>query len=531
MHARYRTASFVAAVFAAAFGGAMSFAQQPAGPAGAAPQGAGGGRGGGAAAGGFFTAVDTDKDLAVTRDELRATFERWFTEWDTAKSGALTLEQINAGLTAAMPQAAPGGGGRGAGGQNQTPQPQHVEAMMAALPATAPAKPRQARKVLVLGKAAGFVHSSIPLAGRTIEELGKKTGAWSTTITYDPADITEQNLKQYDAVFLASTTGAFLDDPNDAAATAARRKALLDFVRSGKGLAGIHAATDSYHQNAPAAGAPAGGAPAAGRAGGAAPGAGRGGFGGGRGGGAAIGAQFIAQGDKNSDQRLSRDEFVGLADTWYGKLDTSSTGRVSQAEFGQRFAGAILPAAPAAAAPAASAVAPPRPGCTGYSNQQAATQLVPDNQVGTWPEFNTMIGGFFKWHWNNPQEITYKIDEPKHPLNAAFQKLKGPLVVNDETYTMGREVYSRQNVRVLTSVDYSKMCEEDKKKEQNPREDHDYALSWIKRDGKGRVFYMAHGHDERNYAVTPLLEHLLAGVQYALGDLPADDAPVKGGTK
>ena len=67
---------------------------------------------------------------------------------------------------------------------------------MAALPATAPARPKQPRKVLVLGKAAGFVHSSIPLAGRTVEELGKKTGAWATTITYDPADINEQNLKQ-----------------------------------------------------------------------------------------------------------------------------------------------------------------------------------------------------------------------------------------------------------------------------------------------------------------------------------------------
>ena len=139
--------------------------------------------------------------------------------------------------------------------------------MIAALPAAAPAKPKQPRRVLVLGKAAGFVHSSIPLAGRTIEELGKKTGAWTTTITYDPADITDANLKQYDAIFLASTTGAFLDDPNDAAATAARRKALLDFVRGGKGLGGIHAASDSYHQNAPAATTDAGGA--AGRAGGA----------------------------------------------------------------------------------------------------------------------------------------------------------------------------------------------------------------------------------------------------------------------
>ena len=101
--------------------------------------------------------------------------------------------------------------------------------------------------MLVLGKAAGFVHSSIPLAARTVEALGNKTGAWTTTITYDAADINTENLKQYDAVFLASTTGCFLDDPSDPAATDARRTALLEFVRGGKGLAGIHAASDSYH--------------------------------------------------------------------------------------------------------------------------------------------------------------------------------------------------------------------------------------------------------------------------------------------
>ena len=51
------------------------------------------------------------------------------------------------------------------------------QAMMAALPATAPAKPQQPRKILVLGAAPGFVHSSIPLAAKTIEAMGKKTKA------------------------------------------------------------------------------------------------------------------------------------------------------------------------------------------------------------------------------------------------------------------------------------------------------------------------------------------------------------------
>jgi type 1 glutamine amidotransferase len=485
--------------------------QPPPAPAGQAQQGRGGGGGGRGNAGpAIFTVVDANKDGAVTRDEMKATFDRWFTEWDSAKTGALTQEQLLTGLNAALPAPAPGGGGgfpgggRGAQPQNQTPDPAHVQAMMAALPAAAPAKPKQPRKVLVLGKAAGFVHSSIPIAGRTIEELGKKTGAWSTTITYDPADINDANLKQYDAIFLASTTGAFLDDPNDAAATAARRKALLDFVRGGKGLAGIHAATDSYHQNRPSTDAPAGGGRAAG------PGGGRGG---GRGGqGAPVVAQFLAQGDKNADQKISRDEFGALADAWYTKLDTTNSGRVAQADFPQRFT-SLLPTP-----------APPALGRTGFPIQGPATNLGPDNQVGTWPEFNTMIGGFFKFHWNDGQEIYVKVDEPNHPLNAAF-KGKPQLLIIDETYTFGRETYSRKNLRVLTSVDYAKMSDEDKKKESNPRADGDYALSWIRREGKGRVFYEAHGHNEKIYAITPILEHVLAGMQYVLGDLQADDSP------
>ena len=27
----------------------------------------------------------------------------------------------------------------------------------------------------------------------------------------------------------------------------------------------------------------------------------------------------------------------------------------------------------------------------------------PDTQNGTWPEFNRLIGGFFKFHWNDGQ--------------------------------------------------------------------------------------------------------------------------------
>ena len=79
-----------------------------------------------------------------------------------------------------------------------------------------------------------------------------------------------------------------------------------------------------------------------------------------------------------------------------------------------------------------------------------------------------MIGGYFKFHWNDPQQITVKIDDPKSPLTAMF-KGAAPVDISDETYTFNQESFSRDNVHVLTSVDYSKMSDADKAKEPNPR--------------------------------------------------------------
>lgn len=466
------------------------------------PQAAGAGRGGGGRGGmapALFRAIDADKDGAVTRDEFKGAFDKWFTEWDGAGAGSLSAVQVGDGLTrvaAAFAPPTPAPQPDACGGRSSNPRvacPADVDKMIAALPDKAKAKPAKPRKVLVLATARGFVHSSIPLAARMMEEMGRKTGAWTATTTYDAADINAANLKQYDAVFLDSTTGCFLDDPADKTATAARRAALLDFIRGGKGIAAIHAAADSYH------GQSCGGAPGAGgRAGGP---------------GSALATAMLAQGDANADQKLARAEFSAVVDAWYDKMDTEKTGRIAQNDFAPRFA-ALNPAPPAGAGlQNAASGAAPKPG---------------GNPL--WPEFNTMIGGYFKFHWNDPQLITVKIDDPKSPLTAMFHGQDWE--IHDETYTYNQESFSRDNVHVLTSVNYAKMSDEDKAKEPNPRTDHDYALSWIRREGKGRLFYEAHGHHERNYAITPFLEHILAGVQYSLGDLKADDSPSrKSGTR
>jgi len=57
------------------------------------------------------------------------------------------------------------------------------------------------------------------------------------------------------------------------------------------------------------------------------------------------------------------------------------------------------------------------------------------------------------------------------------------------------------------------------------RDDNDYAVSWIRQYGKGRVFYTVLGHQAADFSAPLLMEHFLAGIQYILGDLDADSTP------
>ena len=281
------------------------------------------GPGGGRSAQALFTALDTDGDGTLTRGEMTAGFESWFTAWGGTSSGTMTRDQVLAGvskLLPAPPAVRPGQASTFNPKGNSTPiaVPQAgVDAMMAALPETAGAKPVRARKVLVMAHtgAGGFVHASIPMAAKTIEALGNKGSLWTTTISYDAADINTNNLKQYDAIFLDSTTACFLDDA-DASVTTARRAAFMDFVRSGKGVAGIHAATDSYHTDCTAS-EKAANSPTT------APNMGA----------AMLGGQLIGAADKDHSGTVSHQEWSALAADLFAKLDTSSAGKVIQGGF------------------------------------------------------------------------------------------------------------------------------------------------------------------------------------------------------
>jgi type 1 glutamine amidotransferase len=110
---------------------------------------------------------------------------------------------------------------------------------------------------LIFSKTNGFRHDSIPVGALSLTLMGEKTGAYTAVHTEDESVFEPESLRQFDAVIMLNTTGdVFLpkeppSDPAQRQAAAEREErlkgSLVDFVKGGKGLAGMHSATDTYH--------------------------------------------------------------------------------------------------------------------------------------------------------------------------------------------------------------------------------------------------------------------------------------------
>ncbi len=253
------------------------------------------------------------------------------------------------------------------------------KAILSAVPDAAPANPKSERRILVFYRCEGFIHASIPYGNLAIQEMGKKTGAFTADLADSYSVFNKDNLSKYDAILLNNTTGMVFPEPS-------QLNAFLDFVASGKGLIGIHAASDNF---------------------------------------------------------------------------------------------------------------------------------------GRHPDCRSLVGGQFAGHpWNAGGTWAFKLNDPSHVLNRAFEG-KG-FWHTDEIYQYDPATYQGPEVlRLLVSLDMSK---DEVKKQINdgPRE---VPVSWIRKAGDGRVFYTNFGHREDTFQKPAILKHMLAGIQYALGDLEADAAP------
>ncbi|MBI5384590.1 MAG: ThuA domain-containing protein [Verrucomicrobia bacterium] len=135
-----------------------------------------------------------------------------------------------------------------------------------------------------------------------------------------------------------------------------------------------------------------------------------------------------------------------------------------------------------------------------------------------WPEFRELLGATYDGHpWN--EEVGVKIEEPSHPLLAAFGGKNFRLA---EEIFQFKEPYSRQKLRILLSLDTKTT---NMKVPWVYRKDDDFALAWIKPHGRGRVFYTAIGHRAEHYGNPAILRFYLDGIQFATGDLEAPATP------
>ena len=134
-------------------------------------------------------------------------------------------------------------------------------------------------------------------------------------------------------------------------------------------------------------------------------------------------------------------------------------------------------------------------------------------------EFSKMTGGSFDFH--PPQQpVPIRLAEPDHPITRAFGK--AGFTITDEPYFF-KNAYADKNFHPLLYMDAATLSGLEQ-----PVSDPIRYISWIKPYGRGRVFVSAPSHNAQSFENGAFLQFLLSGIQYALGDLAADDTPLPG---
>jgi len=124
-----------------------------------------------------------------------------------------------------------------------------------------------------------------------------------------------------------------------------------------------------------------------------------------------------------------------------------------------------------------------------------------------WPWYNKLVGAYFKGH-PKVQEATLKVIDKNHP---ATSMLPDEWVRSDEWYNFKK---INTDVNVLIEIDESSYEGGDNGSSHPMAWYHDY-------DG-GRAFYTEFGHTNETFEEPLFLQHLLGGIQYAIGENAKD---------
>jgi uncharacterized protein len=135
--------------------------------------------------------------------------------------------------------------------------------------------------------------------------------------------------------------------------------------------------------------------------------------------------------------------------------------------------------------------------------------------------YGELIGGYFKTH-PHQQKVKLKLEDPKHPAAAGMSDNMDWM---DEYYVFTDKPYSRDKLHIILSIDKSTF---DAGKNKNAlRDDGDYAVSWCKAEGQGKVFYTSLGHRQDVWKSENFQKHLMGGLDWSVGRAKGDSTPTK----
>ena len=143
----------------------------------------------------------------------------------------------------------------------------------------------------------------------------------------------------------------------------------------------------------------------------------------------------------------------------------------------------------------------------GFVGIHAAT----DAEYG-WAFYHELLGATFLNH-GPAVESMLRIEDATHP---AMRALPDPWARYDEWYNF--TVNPRPTAHVLLTLDEATYPD-------NPSPMGDHPIAWCKTVGDGRSFYTGLGHTAAAFNDPLVLRHLLGGILYASGVLPADCSP------
>lgn len=145
---------------------------------------------------------------------------------------------------------------------DQEPTEDEKKKIAEAMPDKPFAKPDGDRRILIVSRTNGFRHKSIPHGKLALDVMGQETGAYKAVVSDDRSHFEKEALKQFDAIVLLNVSQDFLkptkqeqegmtpDEVKEANADHERLISnLVEYVKMGGGLVGIHAATDACYKH------------------------------------------------------------------------------------------------------------------------------------------------------------------------------------------------------------------------------------------------------------------------------------------